>query len=232
MKIGQGTTAYPLVFLMVQSADHVTGLTGAAPTVTLSKNGGAFGAAAGAVTEIAYGWYKVAGNATDNNTLGPLALHATAASGGDPTDVLFEVVAEDLTTAVIATVTNLTNAPTAGDLTAASGGDPTDVLFEVVAEDLTTAVIATVTNLTNAPTAGDLTATMKASVVTATHSHAYGANYGGKTFEQLFGKVVSMLCGPTAGLGTPTEIFKTPVSGVTDVTTTNDGVNRTGTTLA
>ena len=192
MKIGQGTTAYPLVFLMVQSADHVTGLTGAAPTVTLSKNGGAFGAAAGAVTEIAYGWYKVAGNATDNNTLGPLALHATAASGGDPTDVLFEVVAEDLTTAVIATVTNLTNAPTAGDLTAA----------------------------------------MKTSVVTATHSHAYGANYGGKTFEQLFGKVVSMLCGPTAGLGTPTEIFKTPVSGVTDVTTTNDGVNRTGTTLA
>ncbi len=74
MKIQQSTTAYHIVFLMVQSADHVTGLTGAAPTVTLSKNAGAFGAAAGAVTEIANGWYKLAANATDNNTLGALVL--------------------------------------------------------------------------------------------------------------------------------------------------------------
>lgn len=116
-RVQQSTTAYPLLFLMVQSSDHVTPLTGATPTVTLSKNGGAFASPAGAVTEIANGWYKVAGNATDSNTLGPLTLHATAASG-DPSDNQFEVVAQDLTTAVVATVTNLTNAPTAGDLTA------------------------------------------------------------------------------------------------------------------
>tara|TARA_R110000868_G_scaffold143298_1_gene361347 strand:- start:5677 stop:6654 length:978 start_codon:yes stop_codon:yes gene_type:complete len=90
--VTQSTTTWALVFLMVQSSDHITALTGASPTVTLSKNGGAFASPAGAVTEIASGWYKVAGNATDTNTLGPLILHATAASG-DPVDMVFEIVA-------------------------------------------------------------------------------------------------------------------------------------------
>ena len=83
----KGSSGTALVFLMVQSSDHITGLTGATVTVTLSKNGGAFASPSGAVSEIANGWYKVAGNATDSNTAGPLALHATATSG-DPTDVV------------------------------------------------------------------------------------------------------------------------------------------------
>lgn len=92
--IKQSQTAHPLIFLMIDSSDHVSGKTGLSPTVTLSKNGGAFGAAAGAVTEISAGWYKVAGNATDTATLGPLALHATG-SGADPTDLIYDVVAFD-----------------------------------------------------------------------------------------------------------------------------------------
>lgn len=83
----QSSTQSALLFLLVQSSDHITGLTGASPTVTLSKNGAAFGSPSGAVTEIGSGWYKVAGNATDTATLGPLALHATAASA-DPCDLL------------------------------------------------------------------------------------------------------------------------------------------------
>src|ERR1700722_10880842 len=90
--VTQSTTTWPLVFFMVQTSDHITGLTGASPTVTLSKNGGAYASPSGSVTEIGNGWYKVAGNATDTNTLGPLLLHATAASG-DPTDMVFEIVA-------------------------------------------------------------------------------------------------------------------------------------------
>lgn len=88
----QSSTTRPLLFLMVQSSDHINPLTGASPTVTLSKNGASFASPAGAVTEIANGWYKVAGNATDTGTTGPLLLHATAASG-DPCDMEFEVVA-------------------------------------------------------------------------------------------------------------------------------------------
>lgn len=86
------SSSRPLLFLLVQSSDHITGLTGASPTVTLSKNGGAFASPAGAVSEIGNGWYKVAPNATDSTTFGPLVLHATAASA-DPCDDRFEVVA-------------------------------------------------------------------------------------------------------------------------------------------
>jgi hypothetical protein len=81
---------------MVDSSDHTTGKTGLTCTVTLSKAGGSFASPSGAITEIANGWYKVAGNATDNNTLGSLVLHATA-TGADPTDVEFFVVAYDPT---------------------------------------------------------------------------------------------------------------------------------------
>jgi hypothetical protein len=90
--IQQGQTTVPLVFLLISTTDHITGLTGASPAVTISKNGAAFAVPAGAVTEIGNGWYKVAPNATDAGTLGPLALHATAA-GADPCDVDFLVVA-------------------------------------------------------------------------------------------------------------------------------------------
>ena len=92
MLIQQGTSSTPLLFLMVDSSDHLTAKTGLSPSVTLSKCGGGFSAPAGAVTEIGSGWYKVAGNAADTNTLGPLILHATA-TGADPVDSLWEVVA-------------------------------------------------------------------------------------------------------------------------------------------
>lgn len=93
----QGQTAEPIVFFMASSSDGKTGVTGLTPTVTLSKNGGAFASAAGAVAEIAHGWYQLAGNATDQGTLGPLILHATG-SDADPADVRAQVVSLDLRT--------------------------------------------------------------------------------------------------------------------------------------
>lgn len=93
-ELKQSSTSYPITFLLVQSADHVTPLTGATPTVTLSKNGASFGAAAGAVTEIGNGWYALAGNATDRNTLGSLLVHITAASA-DPNDDRYYIVPWD-----------------------------------------------------------------------------------------------------------------------------------------
>lgn len=115
----QSSTAKPLLFFMTDSSDHITGKTGLSPTVTISKNGGSFGSPAGAVSEIANGWYKVAGNATDTNTLGPIALHATG-TGADPDDRLFPVVVYDPDDAVRLGLTALPNA-NAG----ANGGLPT-----------------------------------------------------------------------------------------------------------
>lgn len=108
-QIKNSSTVYPLVFFMVDSADHITGKTGLTVTVTLSKAGGAFASPSGAVSEIANGWYKVAGNATDSNTNGPLALHATA-TGADPSDTLYEVVAVDPQDAVRLGLSALPNA--------------------------------------------------------------------------------------------------------------------------
>lgn len=156
MKIQQSTTAYALCFLMVESADHVTPLTGASPTVKLSKNGASGGAAAGAISEIdstnVPGWYKVAGNATDSNTLGALILHATAASG-DPSDTLFEVVAQDLTQAAT-TVSGDLSATMKTSVATACG------VAIAAAEPLVSTL------------SGDFTSTMKTSIGTAVAASA------------------------------------------------------------
>jgi|SRR5688572_2933376 len=89
-----GSTTFPITFLLTLSSDRVTGAPGLSPVVTLSKNGGAFAAAAGAVVEIGDGWYALAGNATDRDTLGELALHATAATA-DPADQRYVIVPWD-----------------------------------------------------------------------------------------------------------------------------------------
>jgi hypothetical protein len=53
------------------------GTTGLTITMTLSKNGGGFNSSSGSVTEISAGWYYVALDATDTNTLGGLAYVPT-----------------------------------------------------------------------------------------------------------------------------------------------------------
>jgi hypothetical protein len=157
----KGASTTPLVFLMIDSSDHITGKTGLSPTVTLSKNGGSFGSPSGSVTEIANGWYKVAGNATDSNTAGPLVLHATG-SGADPTDIMAANVI-DPTVAVYGVNAVQLNAQT---ITAAAGVTfPSSVASPT---NITAGTITTVTNLTNAPTAGDFTSTMKTSLNAAT----------------------------------------------------------------
>lgn len=203
--ITQSTTTWPLVFMMVQSSDHVTPLTGASPTVTLSKNGGAFGAAAGSVTQIANGWYQVAGNATDTGTLGPLVLHATAASG-DPADFIFEVVAYNPQSTGLGLVNVSANAVQfAGQtITAAAGVTlPSSIASPT---NITAGTITTVTNLTNAPTAGDFTSTMKTSLNAATPASVVGAvgsvtgNVGGNVTGSV-GSVVGAVGSVTGNVG-------------------------------
>jgi hypothetical protein len=133
----QSSTSNPVLFYMVSSTDHLTPLTGATVTVTCSKNGGAFGACSGAVSEVGNGWYALAGNATDRNTFGTLALRATATGADeaarrveitalDPFDASFGL---DLTAETVGTVTTLTNTANAnvvqisGDSTAADNAE-------------------------------------------------------------------------------------------------------------
>lgn len=87
------------------ASDHLSPATGKTLTVTLSKDGGAFAAAAGAVTEIASGWYKLALTTADAGTPGALVVRATAA-GCDDAEVVCQVVPDlpgSLTPAAVAT---------------------------------------------------------------------------------------------------------------------------------
>jgi hypothetical protein len=93
--IYQSTSVNCMVF-MTSSTDHVSGVAGATLTITLSKNGGAFASISPTVTDRGSGWYNVALSGGNTDTFGDLALHITA-SGCDPTDTLYQVVAFDPT---------------------------------------------------------------------------------------------------------------------------------------
>lgn len=93
-EVKRGSTSRPLNFLMVDSSDHLTGKEGLTPTVSISKNGQPFEAPQASVIEIGKGRYYLEANASDNDTLGILALHAEA-DGADDVDLDFEVVNYD-----------------------------------------------------------------------------------------------------------------------------------------
>ncbi len=67
-------------FVMIDgSGNEVTGL-GAGLAMQISKNGGAFGAAAGTQLEIGLGWYSYLCTVGESNTPGPVAIVANHAS--------------------------------------------------------------------------------------------------------------------------------------------------------
>lgn len=120
MKIKKSSSTRKLPFMLVSSTDHATPMSGLAGsvTVTLSKNGGAFAAPSGAISEIgSTGHYVVAGNVTDSNTLGSLKLRATAA-GCDEFVTEFDVVAYDPEDATHLGVTALKPNSQVGQVTA------------------------------------------------------------------------------------------------------------------
>ena len=98
MRILQQNQAATVVFLLVDSTDHVTGKTGVSFTnssITISKNGSSFAVRnilTAVPTEIGNGWYSVGLGTTDTDVVGDLVLHVTGASC-DPADRLFVVEA-------------------------------------------------------------------------------------------------------------------------------------------
>lgn len=112
MAILKQSTTYTRMFLLVQSSDHVSPLTGASPSVSLSKAGGSFASAGGTITEVANGFYKIALTTTDTNTLGDLAFHITATSG-DNTDFVDQIAANILGDTLPANATQINGVSTA-----------------------------------------------------------------------------------------------------------------------
>lgn len=68
---------------MVLAADHATPAPGLTPTATISRNGAAFAAGAGAVTAIGNGWYYYAPAGTDLDVVGFTVVRLAAATADD-----------------------------------------------------------------------------------------------------------------------------------------------------
>ena len=85
------------LFYLSNAADGTpaTGKTIAAADFKISKNGAAFGNAAGTVTEMSLGWYKMVFAAADLDTLGPLAIELSGEAGVDTLHTTVEVVHHD-----------------------------------------------------------------------------------------------------------------------------------------
>ena len=77
-------------FYMVDSTDHVTPETGLSITEEVSKDGGAFAAAAGSTTEIGNGAYQFDATAADMNA--DIVLFKFSATGADARLVAFQTV--------------------------------------------------------------------------------------------------------------------------------------------
>lgn len=119
LELKQGATDKVIPFLLVASADHILGAVGLTPTVAISKNGGAFAAPAGTVTEVGLGWYKLTPGAADTGTTGSLVVHASSA-GADPSDRECVVVSIDPYDAAAMGPSNLDAAVTSRSV----AGDP------------------------------------------------------------------------------------------------------------
>jgi hypothetical protein len=98
MRLLTQSTATNVMVFMCSSSDHISSVTGATLTITLSKDGGAFASISPTVTERGNGWYNLALTSGNTDTLGDLVLHITA-TGADATDFLMRVIAVDFATA-------------------------------------------------------------------------------------------------------------------------------------
>lgn len=205
----QNSTGTPLPFLMISTSDHITGSTGATVVALLRKNTGAFATASGAVSEVGYGWYQVAGNANDTNTLGPVLLHGTAA-GCDPTDIqVARVVAynPDSATVVLSTGTH-TGAviPTVNVVSTSNDGRMANLDLNIGAVNTSVLTRATAGDAMTL-TGGERT-TLATVIGTSSQAESYRANGAGGSIAQLLYEAAGHLSEATI-VGTGKTVKKT-----------------------
>lgn len=86
----RGVALSDIPVYLVSNVDHVTPATGQTVTVQVQKDGGAFAAAAGTVTEVAYGVYQFDASAADMTA--DVVVFRFTASGADPFLVTIKTV--------------------------------------------------------------------------------------------------------------------------------------------
>ena len=206
------STTYTRLFKLVSSTDHITAKTGATATVNLSKAGAAFGAAAGAVTEVASGWYKVALTTADTGTLGDLAYYITA-SGADDTDFVDQVTTQILGDTITANVTQLLGTAW---LTPGVAGTPDVNAKQLGAAPVTATTSVTFSAASTVASTTNITAGTMTTTTNLTNLPAITANW-----LTAAGTAADFTTEIQAGLATPTNITAGTITTVTNVTTVN-----------
>ena len=203
----KGSTGTPIVFgPMVLSSDHITatGDLHTTVTVTISKNGGAFGSPSGAITWIGNGWYQIAGNATDSGTAGPIAVHASVATN-DPFD---QTVAFVVDPAVANFGVNVVNWLGTVVATPATAGIPDvnakNINNATAVNGLTAAAIAT--GIWQDATAGDFTTSGSIGKSLFTSGNAPGAASGLALVGSNMGTITGALTAAQIATGVWTDI--------------------------
>lgn len=105
--VKKGVTVTVPIFI-TDITDHIAGMPGLTPTITIAKNGGGFGAIhqTSPVAEVGGsgngdGHYYVTLDDVDTDTLGSLILHYPGDASSDPADEYIQVVAFDPNSATV-----------------------------------------------------------------------------------------------------------------------------------
>lgn len=89
------STATTIDVFMIDSSDHLSGVTGLSSlTIYMAKEGDSFVSVTPTVTEKGYGWYQLALTSSHTDTVGNLLFHITSGSVVDANDVQYIIEAD------------------------------------------------------------------------------------------------------------------------------------------
>lgn len=157
------STEKKFVFFMSDATDNETGETGLTPTITVSKDGGAFASATNSAAEIANGWYSITLTTAETNTVGPIILKATGSGANDWLDI-HDVYEDALTDVEVNRIIDMLYRRSLANVEASSDGEAldTDSLLGAILTTLNSSVSgSTLTiNKTDTTALGTLTLTV------------------------------------------------------------------------
>lgn len=220
-------SSYTRAFLLVSTSDHITGLTGQTPVITLYKGASTSSSSStgAGVKEMTNGWYNIALSSNDTSVLGDLVIHATS-TGGDPTDWVDQVVAFNLNDSVRLGLTALPNANAAaagGLMILGSNNTAAITLGPITASSITSTGTSTITNLTSTGTwtIPNITSTGTWTVTNATSTGVWAiraiTSTGGITADitgNVSGSVGSVTAAVTVGTNNDKTSYTLAVGGI------------------
>lgn len=169
-------------------------------------------------------------SAVDSFYVGEIVYLTGGTGAGQARVITGYVGATKVATVNRAWATNPDNTSTFGLI--ARDTNKVNALLEVIAASVSAGGITAPSFGVGAVDAAALNADAATEIVTAIFARTFGAALSSKNLDAVLSAIFAAVAGVTSGAGTGTEVFKGSDGSTTLVTTTNDGTNRTGSTIA